>query len=123
MSNETDLVFKIGKGDTYPPLRIKATMQDDAGNEVVVPNLLGATVVFSMRRKRDGVTTIDADTATVESSTTGILRFQFDGVQNNEAAVFDADFFVTTSGGEKITVPNGGRKITVIVSDGARSGD
>lgn len=123
MPTDVQTVFTISEGDTYPPLRVKAFTTDDSGNEIVLPNLLGATVKFSMVNEVEGAafTGLDAVNGVVESSITGVLRMTFDGSQR--AGVYWGDFDVLHGNGDKSTVPNNGRKVKVIVTRSAIAGD
>jgi hypothetical protein len=96
--------FRVGRGDLLPSLSVKATTKIN-GAVVPVPDIAGADVVFIMTRQSDDVKIIDRAPAYLENATTGLLRYDWQTGDTDEAGDFWAEFELTKDG-KPLTVPN-----------------
>ncbi len=100
--------FWIKQGDTSKVL--ERTLKNADGSVI---NLSGADVVFTMR-KGSRTATISEVACTIADAPNGVVEYDWQTGDTDEAGVYDAEFEVTFSGGEIITVPNDGHmKVTI----------
>jgi hypothetical protein len=98
----------IKKGDREPS--ISATLK--AANAPI--NLTGATVKFIMRSRVDGTIVKVNAAAVVVSAVAGTVRYDWGATDTDTPGLYDGEFEITKSGGNKITCPNA-RHLDVLV--------
>lgn len=106
-------VFKVGRGDTLPSIKIKATTKI-SGKVVPVPNLAGGTVVFTMTDAQ-GTKVVDRAPATLEDAANAVLRYDWQAEDTDTAGEYDAEFEITVAG-KVLTIPNDEPKIRVLIT-------
>lgn len=92
--------YTMKRNDTLP--KVTATLQTNGSNY----NLTGATVKFIMRATGAGAPKVDA-AATVTNAANGAVEYAWIAADTDTEGDFNAEFEVTTSGGDVITFPNG----------------
>jgi hypothetical protein len=102
----------IKKGDRSPS--VTATLK--AANGVI--NLTGSTVKFIMRERRSAAGSPKVNAAcVVVTPSAGVVRYDWAAADTDTAGHYDAEFEITTAGGNKITCPNGKYLDVLILED------
>jgi baseplate upper protein BppU len=94
--------FMLKTGDTSPALTITCTFSDGT-----VQDLTGATVTFAMRYPNGLLKVSDAAAQVVGPATNGVAQYNWQLADTDTPGAFEAEFHVTTSGGKKVTFPDG----------------
>lgn len=89
-------VFYIKQGDTSPALLYSLSPAPST--------LVGATIVFSMRKNG----TVYIDEASADYTDTSVLRYQWQAGDTDEVGVYEAEFQVTYADGTIGSWPNVG---------------
>lgn len=100
--------LQIKKGDRYPSIAAILTVN---GSPI---NLSGCTVKFQARNSLTGVVKINGD-AVVVDATTGSVRYDQTDEDMDTAGRYEAEWEITLPSTKKVTIPNDGFDILVIV--------
>ena len=102
--------FTIKRGDTSPALRWEL-----ANSEIV---LTGVSVVFNMKRIRDGVLVIDRGAAEVVAGVElPTLGYNWKAADTDQAGLYEAEFEITFADQSVETYPNSENIVVKVVPD------
>lgn len=102
--------FNIKRGDTSPALLWE--LEDPE------TNLIGATVVFNMKRARDGVLVIDRGAAEiVAGAERPTLRYNWQSDDTEQVGMHEAEFEITYADQSVETTPNATNIVVRVVAD------
>lgn len=105
--------FFLKQRDTSPALQY--TVKDEDGSAI---DLSGATVTFYMQDET-GTTVIDGGSVTLVDAANGIVKYEWQDGDSDNAGYFKAEFLVTFGDGTKRTSPDPGW-ISIVVSGSVR---
>lgn len=104
------MTFTIKQSDTSPSLQ--ATLKDAAGTAI---NLNGCTVKFHMKSLAGAV--VINETMTIVNASGGVVKYDWQPADTDEAGTFYAEFQVTYSDLSVETFPNTGNIVIMIIPE------